>query len=88
VAEAPQTFLAAALAVLRGSSRPLTAREITQEATRRGLLKTSGKTPDASMAAALYLHVRDSQPPQILRISEPGPNRARRGSVRWTLSER
>ena len=43
--------------------------------------------PEATMAADLYLHVRDSAAPRIVRVYEQGPTRARRGSVRWTLVE-
>ncbi len=39
------------------------------------------------MAADLYVHVRDAKVPRIVREFTPGPSRARRGSVRWTLRE-
>ena len=47
------TFLEAAAAVLRAAKRPLTTREITDIALQRGLLRTSGRTPEAIMSAAL-----------------------------------
>lgn len=58
------------------------------EAVRRGLLKTAGKTPAATMTAQLYLHVRDDPAPRIARLSEPGPIRLRRtgGSAQWGLA--
>jgi hypothetical protein len=74
------TFLQAAEQVLRAVSEPLTAREITERALRRGLLSTGGKTPVATMTAALY-----GLPPDgaIRRLYAPGRRRAARGSVRW-----
>ena len=50
----PVTFLEVAEAVLRSAKRPLTAREITDIGLQRGLLRTSGKTPEATMSAALW----------------------------------
>lgn len=79
----PNTFLAAAIEVLRASGRPMTTREITDEALSQGLVQTRGKTPAATMSAALYAAARQGR--VIRRMSEPGPNRAVRGSVRWTL---
>ena len=65
----------------------MTAREIIDEAVRRGLLRPAGKTPEATLTAQLYLHVRDAPAPRLTRLHEPGPTRARRGSVRWALRE-
>lgn len=45
----PRTFLAAALEVLRAAREPLTSDEITDEALRRGLLVTEGKTPQRTI---------------------------------------
>ena len=78
------TFAAAAQVVLRASRRPMTAREIVERAIAEGLLRTEGKTPHASMAAALYALVPSGEHGIIKRIADPGPTRARRGSVRWT----
>lgn len=75
------TFLEAAQEVLQRSRKPLTAREITDIALRQGLLHTHGKTPDATMSAALYGAPRDGP---ILRQFSPGRQRAARDSVRWT----
>ncbi len=77
------TFTEAALRVLRDEQRPLTTREITEIALKRGLVTSSGKTPTATMSARLYLY---SLTPgaMVLREFEPGPGRAKRGSVRWS----
>ena len=76
----PVTFLEAAEAVLRAAKRPLTTREITDIALQRGLLRTGGKTPEATMSAALYGALADAP---IRREFAPGRRRAARGSVRW-----
>lgn len=75
------TFLQAAEQVLRTAKRPLTAREITEVALRKGLLETSGKTPEASMSAVLYKAPADAP---IRREYRKGPRRAVRDSVRWS----
>jgi HB1, ASXL, restriction endonuclease HTH domain len=77
----PVTFLQAAQTVLRSARQPMTAAEITDAALRRGLLKSRGKTPIATMTARLY--GRPSNSP-IRREFTPGRWRAKRGSVRWT----
>lgn len=74
------TFRQAAEEVLRRSKRSMTADEITERALERGLISTRGQTPVATMAATLY---RDLGRGVINREFEPGPQRARRGSVRW-----
>jgi hypothetical protein len=79
------SYLDAALAMLQRHKRPMTSREITDEAIRRGLLQPRGKTPEATMTARLYVYVRDDPSPRLRRVYEPGPNRARRGSARWDL---
>jgi hypothetical protein len=78
------TFLDAAVAVLKRSNRPLSSAEITERALVSGQLETSGKTPEASMTAALYKEANADRP-RVRKISEPGATRAARGSVRWRL---
>ena len=74
------TFLEAAEKVLKSARRPLTTREVVEEALKKGLIQPQGKTPVASMKAVLY-----AAPPgtPIRRLYDEGPSRARRGSVRW-----
>lgn len=72
------------MTVLRDAGRPLTVKEITQEALRRGLLATKGRTPASSMSAALYEAAKKPET-GIVRLYEPGETRARRGAVRWTV---
>lgn len=76
-------FLGAALEVLAEATRPLTSREVAERVIERGLVLTSGKTPEASLTAALYVALRDARAPGLERLSDPGPTRAKRGSVRW-----
>ena len=85
---ATTTFLAAAAAALRLARRPLTLGEIMSIAIKEGILVTSGKTPNRSMSAVLYLEVRQNPDSQFVRIAKPGPTRAQRGSVRWKLKPR
>ncbi len=47
------TYYEAAIQVLRSAQHPLTAREITARAIETGLITTTGKTPNATMSAAL-----------------------------------
>jgi hypothetical protein len=81
-----KSFLAAAQAVLQASGRPMTSQEITEEALGRSLIETAGKTPQKTMDAQLYTHAKRPEAP-IVRVYEPGEQRARRGSVRWALRE-
>jgi hypothetical protein len=79
--------LAAAVEILRSEGRPLTGSEIAQLAIQRGLIRPKGKTPVATIAAVLYVGIRDETFP-IERLAEPGRTRAKRGSVRWTLKRK
>jgi hypothetical protein len=78
-------FLAAAIDVLRTADRPLTSNEITREALARGFLVSIGKTPEASMSATLYMEAARGADSRVKRVFEPGRDRAKRGSVRWTV---
>lgn len=80
-----RNFLTAAVEVLAAAGRPLDAKEITAQALKRGLLHTTGRTPEATMAARLYVAcLRDPKCP-VRKVAVPGGARARRGSVRWEL---
>lgn len=78
------TYYEAALQVLRSVERPLTAREITDEALERRLITPKGKTPHATMMSELYVHAARNDP-QLVKLEQRGNKRAKRGSVRWTL---
>jgi hypothetical protein len=63
-------YLDAAVEVLKEANRPLTVEEITAEALARGLIEPTGKTPVATMSAAIYTSAVRQQGP-IIR----GPNK-------------
>jgi homoserine dehydrogenase len=77
------SYLEAATTVLKAARRPMTARDITTAALTGELIRLVGKTPEQTMSATLYVHVRAVPNGKIRRVCEPGPGRARRGSVRW-----
>jgi hypothetical protein len=77
------TYLEAAVAVLKQSRTAMTTEEITDAAVRNGSIRPAGKTPAASMSAALYRHVQGEGPSVLQREFQPGEMRAIRGSVRW-----
>ena len=52
------TFLEAAYKILKESEKPLHSKKITELALKRGLLKTAGKTPAATMNALLIFESR------------------------------
>ena len=82
------SFLDAAAEVLQHAGAPLSVQEILTEARRRRLLKSRGKTPDRTLASALYVDMRKNQNTRFVRLSEKGPVRAVRNSVRWALKKR
>lgn len=55
------TFKDAAYRVLMGENRPLSKGEIMDIALKKGLLKTTGKTPAATMGAQLYVDIKTLQ---------------------------
>lgn len=79
------TYYEAALKVLRAARHPLTAREITDRAIKKRLITPKGKTPYATMRAVLYVQVRND--PELVKLHDPGDQRAKPDSVRWTLRD-
>jgi len=77
------TYYEAALQVLRSVQHPLTTREVLDEAVKRGLITSAGKTPRNTMASKLYTQF--GKDPELVKLEDPGPGRAKWGSVRWTL---
>ncbi len=77
------SFLDAAITILKETRREMTARELAAMALERGLVRSSGRTPDATLAPQLYVRVRKQPGGPLRRVAEAGPSRARRGSVRW-----
>lgn len=66
------TYLQAAIEVLRGAERPLSASEIAERATARGLIHPGGSTPAATMGARLYSYSKECTRPEIVRVRVPG----------------
>ena len=62
----------------------MTAADITNRAVSAGLITAGGRTPEASMSAALYVEALRAKS-RVKKIALLGPSRAKRGSVRWTL---
>ena len=81
-ADENMTYYKAAIEVLKAAKRPLTVREITNLAIEAGLITPRGKTPAATMSAALY---RARNHPDLVSAGDRGDKRAKRGTVRWTL---
>lgn len=73
------TFFDAALKVLRDKDRPTTTNELIAECLKRGLIDTSGKTPDASMSSILDRMRQRPQSP-IRRRFKAGRQRAVQGN--------
>lgn len=81
------SFLRAGISILKETGREMTATEIARIALERGLVESSGKTPDATLAAQFYVYVRNHPQGPLRKIAEPGVLRVRRGSVRWAWQE-
>jgi hypothetical protein len=73
----------AALQVLSSAQHPLTTREIVDRAIEQGFVVPQGRTPYATMSAALYKHLGVDA--RLVKVDVPGPQRAAPGSVRWKL---
>ncbi len=80
------TYVDAAISVLKSSRKPMSSGAIAEAAIRKGLIRPRGKTPAATMSAALYLYARDEEVPVLRRDFRPGPTRAARDSVRWVYA--
>eukprot|EP00891_Asterochloris_glomerata_P000532 jgi/Astpho2/532/Aster-x0023 len=65
-------FKSAAVAVLRMERRLMTTGEITRVALSRGLINCQGKTPEATMASALYTDVKRKQGASVFTRPQEG----------------
>jgi hypothetical protein len=77
------TYYEAALQVLKAARQPLTTQEILDRAVQRGFIVPRGKTPRASMSAALYVGRRIN--PELVKVDNSAEGKQRPRSVRWTL---
>lgn len=80
------TYVEAAMEVLARSREPLSVSELVGQCLQQGLIAPTGRTPNKTMAAALYAHLAGPHP-VLTKIERRGPHRAERGSVRWTLRQ-
>jgi hypothetical protein len=78
------TYVEAAVCVLHDAGRPLLTQEVTDAALAAGLIQPQGRTPNATMSAALYRRVKVDA--RLVKFETPGFVRAKRGSVLWGLS--
>lgn len=62
------SFKDAAKQILKEASRPLSAAEITKLAMERDLLATEGKTPSATMAAQIYMDIKDNPKTEFIKV--------------------
>jgi hypothetical protein len=69
----PLTFKGAAYEVLVSENRPLRTEEITDRALKKGLLRTAGKTPSATMGAELYTDIKTHRDNSV--FAQLGKNR-------------
>ena len=81
------SFLRAAISILQETGLEMTAAEMAGIALQQGLVESKGKTPGATLAAQLYVYVRDHPHGPLRKVAEPGESRARRDSVRWAWRE-
>jgi len=72
------SFKTAAEKVLRASAEPLSAKEITERAMEGGWLDTQGATPEATMAAQLYVDLKKNSKTPFKKV----------GKGKFTLKER
>ena len=77
------TYYEAALQVLKAARHPLTTQEILDRAVQRNFIVPRGKTPRASMSAALYVGRRTN--PALVKVDDSIEERQKPRSVRWML---
>ncbi|MEW6736778.1 MAG: winged helix-turn-helix domain-containing protein [Acidobacteriota bacterium] len=65
------SFKDAALLILKREGRPMTAREIVTVAINEGLLTSTGKTPDASLAGQIYTDIHRNKETSLFVIVGP-----------------
>jgi CHASE2 domain-containing sensor protein len=82
-----ETYVSAAVKVLRAEGHPLTTKELFKGIVGSGLRYPTGLTPYRTLESALYVGVRKQFDFPIKQLATRGPNRAIRGSVRWALCE-
>jgi len=64
------SFKDAAEQILKSANEPLTAKEIVELSLQRELLSTGGKTPDATMAAQLYVDINNNKKTKFKKVGK------------------
>ena len=64
------SFKEAAAKILKEADEPLSAKEITELAIEKGLIETSGATPEATMAAQLYTDINKSTSSEFKKVGK------------------
>jgi hypothetical protein len=77
------TYLEAAIIVLAASEHPLSSVEIIERIAEQNLIVFTGRTPAATLSAALYRNL--GKHPTLRREAKEGPGRAAKGTVRWYI---
>lgn len=62
------SFKEAAKRILKEAERPLSAAEITKIALEKGWLETEGKTPSATMAAQIYMEIKNNPKSDFIKV--------------------
>ena len=65
-----KSFKQAAIEILTAEKDPLSAKEITERALLKGLLYTEGATPEASMAAQLYVDIKENRNSKFRKVGK------------------
>ena len=56
--------------ILKTSDEPLSAQEIAEQALQQGILSTEGKTPEATMAALLYVDIKENKKTKFKKVGK------------------
>ena len=64
------SFKKAAEHILKTSDEPLSAQEIAEQALQQGILSTEGKTPEATMAALLYVDIKENKKTKFKNVGK------------------
>jgi len=64
------SFKNAALQILRSENNPLSPKEIVDLALQKGILATEGETPDATMAAQLYVDIKTNKKTHFKKVGK------------------
>lgn len=64
------SFRKAAEQILKTADEPLSAQEIAEQALQQGILSSEGKTPEATMAAQLYVDIKENKKTKFKKVGK------------------